>query len=56
MTEHDDLEDLAVYDHLRPTAPERAGVNPGVYRVVGTDPVTLLRVGDADGRRVTTGG
>jgi len=33
-----------------------AGVEPGVYRVVGTgDPVTLLRVGDADGRRVTTG-
>lgn len=36
-------------------ATERS-VPAGVYRVVGTgDPVALLRVGDADGRRVTTG-
>jgi hypothetical protein len=41
-------------DHHRPTdADERAGV----YRVVGADGdgVTLLRVGDDDGRRVHTG-
>lgn len=43
-----------VYDHLRPTDSE---VPKGVYRVVGTDDetVTLLRVGDADARRVNTG-
>lgn len=42
------------FDHLRPTD---ATYEAGVYRVVGTDDdaVTLLRVGDADGRRVTTG-
>lgn len=42
------------YDHLRPTDEE---YRTGVYRVVGTDDesVTLLRVGDGDGRRVNTG-
>lgn len=41
-------------DHLRPTTDNYAA---GVYRVVGTDPerVTLLRVTDADDRRVHTG-
>jgi len=44
-----------MYDHLRPTGPE-AGVDPGVYRVVGAgDPLALLRVGDANGRRVNSG-
>lgn len=44
----------SVYDHYR--APE-SGYTDGVYRVVGTDEetVTLLRVGDPDGRRVNTG-
>lgn len=42
----------SVYDHLRPVD---ADYPDGVYRVVGTDPVVLLRVGDANGRRVTTG-
>ena len=44
----------AVYDHLRPTDGE---VPDGIYRVVGTgaDSVTLLRVGDAEARRVNTG-
>ena len=44
----------AVSDHLRPTDD---GAPDGVYRVVGTDgeSVTLLRVGDADERRVHTG-
>lgn len=42
-----------VGDHYRPTD---GAVDPGVYRVVGTtDGVALLRVGDADGRRVHTG-
>ncbi|WP_049901646.1 hypothetical protein [Halococcus agarilyticus] len=47
---------LAVYDHLRPTDADGSH-QPGIYRVVGTseDDVTLLRVGDADGRRVHTG-
>jgi len=51
-----------VGDHLRPAADDEhdsAGpdVPDGVYRVVGTpdDRVTLLRVGDADGRRVHSG-
>lgn len=45
--------DIHVYDHVRPTATD---VPDGVYRVVGVgETVTLLRVGDADGRRVTTG-
>ncbi|WP_197428449.1 hypothetical protein [Halapricum sp. CBA1109] len=48
-----DGDNPAVSDHLRPTD---ADVPDGVYRVVGTtDGVTLLRVGDADGRRVVTG-
>lgn len=44
----------AVSDHLRPTD---ADVPAGIYRVVGTGEtdVTLLRVADADGRRVNTG-
>jgi hypothetical protein len=43
----------SIGDHVRP-----AGDYPaGIYRVVGTSDrgVALLRVGDADGRRVTTG-
>lgn len=42
-----------VYDHLRSTDPDDAGI----YRVVGThaDSVTLLRVADGDGRRAHTG-
>jgi hypothetical protein len=41
-------------DHL---SPSDADYPDGVYRVVGVpdDRVTLLRVGDADGRRVHTG-
>lgn len=44
----------SAYDHIEPTSNAHP---PGVYRVVGTDPetVTLLRVGDADGRRVHAG-
>lgn len=46
--------DTSVSDHLRTD-----GTNgpPGTYRVVGTDGrrVTLLRVGDGEGRRVHTG-
>jgi hypothetical protein len=43
----------AVGDHYRPTTD---GHHPGVFRVVGADGrVALLRVADADGRRVTTG-
>lgn len=39
--------------HFRPTTDAHP---PGVYRVVGTgDPVALLRVTDADGRRSHTG-
>lgn len=39
--------------HYRPIAEDYP---PGVYRVVGTgDPVALLRVTDADGRRRHTG-
>lgn len=40
-------------DHVRPTD----DYPDGIYRVVGTsdEGVTLLRVGDADDRRVTTG-
>jgi hypothetical protein len=48
-----DGDNPAVSDYLRPTD---ADVPDGVYRVVGTtDGVTVLRVGDADGRRVVTG-
>lgn len=45
---------LRVRDHVRPT---NGDYPDGIYRVVGTDDeaVTLLRVGDADGRRVNTG-
>jgi hypothetical protein len=42
------------YDHV--LAGEDAPVPGGIYRVVGTgDEIALLRVGDADGRRETTG-
>jgi len=42
-----------VGEHYRPTDGRR---EPGVYRVVGVpEDVTLLRVADADGRRVHTG-
>jgi len=59
-----DVTDPAVYDHLRAAdGAATAGTDidaalvPGVYRVVGLDErtVTLLRVGDADGRRVNVG-
>lgn len=48
------MDDPSVFDHVRP------GDTPyedGIYRVVGTadGSVTLLRVGDADGRRLNTG-
>jgi hypothetical protein len=44
----------SVYDHYRTTD---EGYEDGIYRVVGTDDetVTLLRVGDGNGRRVSTG-
>jgi hypothetical protein len=36
--------------------PEDGDYQPGVYRVVGTsEPVSLLRVSDGDGRREATG-
>jgi hypothetical protein len=42
------------YDHVRPGD---ANIPDGVYRVVGHDEatVTLLRVGDGNGRRLNTG-
>ncbi|QLK25614.1 hypothetical protein HYG81_16250 [Natrinema zhouii] len=45
---------LTIRDHVRPTDGDYPD---GIYRVVGTSEgaVTLLRVGDADGRRVNTG-
>ena len=48
------MDSPSVYDHLQPTD---LGYPDGTYRVVGTseDAVTLLRVADADGRRVNTG-
>ncbi|MEF8881302.1 MAG: hypothetical protein V5A34_02100 [Halapricum sp.] len=47
------MTDPDVYDHFRPT---EVDVPEGTYRVVGTsEAITLLRVGDADGRRVHTG-
>ncbi|OLZ41641.1 hypothetical protein A6E15_11895 [Natrinema saccharevitans] len=48
------MDSLSMRDHVRPTDGDYPG---GIYRVVGTgdDTVTLLRVGDADGRRVNTG-
>lgn len=48
------MTESAIYDHYRPAG----GDYPqGIYRVVGTteEAVTVLRVGDADGRRVHTG-
>ena len=46
--------DPSVFDHVRPWD---APYEDGIYRVVGTadGSVTLLRVGDADGRRLNTG-
>ncbi len=45
--------DAVVGDHVRPTD---GTLEPGVYRVVGTgEDVALLRVADADGRRVHSG-
>jgi len=48
------MTDPAVYDHLWPTGTDYPD---GTYRVVGTenDAVTLLRVANAQGRRVATG-
>ncbi|MBX0295473.1 hypothetical protein [Haloarcula nitratireducens] len=45
---------LSVYDHLRPTT---GGYPAGIYRVVGASEgdLALLRVADADDRRVNTG-
>ncbi|MDS0474451.1 hypothetical protein [Natrinema sp. 1APR25-10V2] len=45
---------LSLRDHVRPTTGDYPD---GIYRVVGTgdESTTLLRVGDADGRRVATG-
>ncbi|MHB9287858.1 hypothetical protein ACKVMT_12565 [Halobacteriales archaeon Cl-PHB] len=44
---------MAPGDHVRPV---EATVESGVYRVVGAgDAVALLRVADADGRRVHSG-
>lgn len=46
--------DPSPYDHLQPTT---ADYPAGVYRVVGLDrqTVTVLRITDGDGRRITTG-
>lgn len=48
------MDDVAPSDHLRADGTTDP---PGVYRVVGVDErgVTLLRVGDEEGRRVHTG-
>ncbi|WP_254523410.1 hypothetical protein [Natrinema caseinilyticum] len=48
------MRSLSIRDHVRPIEADRPD---GIYRVVGTsrEAVTLLRVGDADGRRVSTG-
>ncbi len=48
------MQSLSVRDHVRPVDGDYPD---GIYRVVGTgdDAVTLLRVGDADDRRVNTG-
>jgi hypothetical protein len=44
---------MKIGEHYHPTDGDHP---PGVYRVVGTtDGVTLLRVGDAEGRRIHTG-
>ena len=46
--------DVDPYDHVRAT--DQSSVPSGVYRVVGTgDPVTLVRVTDAEGHRRHTG-
>lgn len=54
MTPAEGRTDASVHDHVR-IADDRHP--PGVYRVVGVGDgtVTLLRVGDSDGRRVHTG-
>jgi hypothetical protein len=46
--------EVSQYDHLRLTD---GSYESGIYRVVGSDEqsVTLLRVGDDEGRRVNTG-
>jgi hypothetical protein len=48
------MTDRDVYDHVRLTGIDHPD---GIYRVVGVrdDEVTVLRVGDADGRRVHSG-
>ena len=48
------MQSPSVYDHLQPSG---ADYPDGIYRVVGEDGgvVTLLQVGDADGRRVNRG-
>lgn len=48
---------VAVGQHYRPSGDATGDLaSPGVYRVVGAgDPVALLRVADADGRRVHSG-
>ena len=44
---------MEIGHHYRPVSGDH---DPGIYRVVGTtDGVTLLRVADADARRVHTG-
>ena len=52
-----EADDLSMYDHVRPADGASVAVDSGVYRIVGLpdDSVTLLRVGDADGRRVNSG-
>jgi len=51
--ETDPTTPAAVGEHYRPTTQAHPA---GVYRVVGAaDPVALLQVGNADGRRVHTG-
>lgn len=53
-SEHDSMPSVGAFTHVRI---EHEGVPDGIYRVVGVaaDRVTLLRVGDLDGRRVNTG-
>ena len=48
------MDSLSVYDHFSPTDTDYPD---GTYRVVGIsgEGITLLRVADADGRRVNTG-
>jgi hypothetical protein len=48
------MTDPRPYDHVR--ASEDEAIPAGTYRVVGTDEeIALLRVGDEEGRRETTG-